>query len=176
MLLELLMQDPTRRAKAAMTAPFFLLLGLTAVGVLAVHLAAVPWTLSDRAVTRSIASRCGPLVGDAYLIVVDGEQHWCSAGLGKCPRTPNIDIAYDPAQPSRCRALASLNRMGAQELGVARMGLGFSLVGIAVLTWVRSARRQAMRSQSWIERPPRMVRILTEALVWTAMAIWFAWC
>lgn len=87
-----------------------------------------------------IDAECGPSSGGYVFIVVEGERYACSAGR-KCPDDMG-DAAYEPGDPSQCRAAVDLGGPGVYEMAAWGGGTVFCLVGlIGMGLMIRQRRR-----------------------------------
>lgn len=133
----------SREETKKILAPAFLLLGLY------LGSSSVPRALEVRALdkleaeTEAVAGECGSRDGGFVEIEVEGERHRCTVGQ-KCGGEGDL-VAYDPADPSRCRGAEHRDGLGQYELVSLISALGFVLYGVVGCTvfWVRRRRKQA---------------------------------
>ena len=90
-----------------------------------------------------VDAECGPAAGGYVFINVDGARRACSAG-GKCPADKG-EAAYDPADPSRCRAAANLDGLGGYERAAWVVSTNFCLFGLFGV-WLLLRRRRKRRA------------------------------
>lgn len=129
-----------------------------------------PWDLdaSSPVVTGSPGD-CGPLTAGRYEIEVDGHTYSCGGAEDKCAQD-EAEVAYDPRDPSRCRAAARVDGLGVYEMLGVLTALAFTFGGLAGLGyWVSEKLRKADLG----EDEPRwgLTRRWLRAFVWVALVL-----
>ncbi len=127
------------------------ILGILLFGFMSVSIARQPWELDARSpVVESIDSECGPSNGAIFTIKVKGRSYRCGGSDDKCPGDGPVAVAYDPADPSRCRVAANVDRISDYESLTLSAGCGSALFMIAWALYQRSeaaATRQRRRAR-----------------------------
>jgi hypothetical protein len=131
-----------RRGDTSPPASIFMFIGVLggiALGFFVARMAEVPWHLDARSpVVTAVGSECGPLTGGRFVIEVDGERHLCTGSDNKCGFEGAIDIAYDPDDPSACRAAHHVDDLSRYELLLLIMSLAFVSLGLSGASYVVS--------------------------------------
>jgi hypothetical protein len=136
----LLEKQPMRGYGLVLIGPLFLGLAIWLGSTMLVWLAAIPWDLPENAArTRSVGSSCDAVRGARYQIEVAGVRYQCTGGDNKCG-LPEMEVLYDPADPSRCRLAKTAGRVGPYELLSLAFAASALLVGsfstlMGVLRW-----------------------------------------
>lgn len=134
---------------------------------LSVPIARQPWELDARSpVVESIDSECGPATGAIYTIKVKGRSYRCGGSDDKCSWDGPVAVAYDSADPSRCRVAANVDRISDYESLIISAGCGVALFMIA---WGFYRRGEALRRADLLDgattRQRRRARIRTLSAV-----------
>lgn len=108
-----------------------------------VPIARQPWELDARSpVVESVDGECGPSSGAIFTIKVEGRSYRCGGSDDKCPGDGPVAVAYDPADPSRCRVAANVDRISNYESLIISAGCASALF---VIAWVFYRRSEALR-------------------------------
>ena len=138
-----------RRARGGTVAQVLLVVGVGGLALLGSGLVAVataPWELDAGSPTAmSGGATCGPAAGARYAITVEGRRYSCGGADSKCGEEP-VAIAYDPAEPARCRVAANVDRLSLYERAIVVMAAMFLAFGTAggAYTLAERARLRAL--------------------------------
>lgn len=142
-------------------------MGFLLFALMLVPIARQPWELDARSpVVESIDSECGPSTGAIFTIKVKGRSYRCGGSDDKCSWDGPVAVAYDPADPSRCRVAANVDRISNYESLIISASCGTALFMIA---WVFYRRSEALRTADLLEgattRQRRRARLRTLSAV-----------
>lgn len=143
------------------------IIGLLPFAFMAVSIARQPWELDARSpVVESIDSECGPFAGAIFTIKVKGRSYRCGGSDDKCSWDGPVAVAYDSADPSRCRVAANVDRISDYESLTISAGCGMALF---VIAWVFYQRSEALRKTDLLDgattRQRRRARLRTLSAV-----------
>lgn len=134
-----------------------------------------PWELDATSpVVESSGSECGPFTGAAHAIEIDGRRHMCLGSDTKCGGEGPVAVAYDPADPSRCRVARNVDRLSDYELMTVLLDCAFALAVVAGASYVRS---EALRRADVVDGAPtrlgrrRRLRRLSAAALIAAVVV-----
>lgn len=163
-----------RRGETTPAASIFMLLGVigaVALGFWASRILEEPWHLDETSPTVvAVGSQCGPFSGGRFVIDVEGEQYLCSGSDNKCGFEGAIDIAYDPQDPSACRAAGHVDDLSRYELLLLIMHSAFVSVGASGVSYVLSERlRRADLTDDEPRRAKARARLRTASKLFMAL-------
>lgn len=132
-----------------------------------ISIAGEPWELDARSpVVESIGSECARFTGAVVTIAVKGRSFRCGGSDNKCSWDGPVAVAYDPADPSRCRVAANVDRLSDLESLMISGSCSLALFVIAGTAYQRS---QALRKADLLDgattRQRRRARLLTLSAV-----------
>ena len=143
------------------------IIGFLLFAFMSVSIARQPWELDARSpVVESIDSECGPSTGAIFTIKVKGRSYRCGGSDDKCSWDGPVAVAYDPADPSRCRVAANVDRISDYESLTISANCGLALFLIA---WAFYRRSEALRTADLLDgattRQRRRARLRTLSAV-----------
>lgn len=130
-------------------------------------IAGEPWELDARSpVVESVDSECDPFTGAVFTIKVEGRSYQCGGSDDKCSSDGPVAVAYDPADPSRCRVAANVDRLSDLESWMVSLSCSVALFVIAGASHLRSeALRRADVLDGAATRQRRRARLRTLSAV-----------
>lgn len=143
------------------------IIGFLLFAFMSVSIARQPWELDARSpVVESIDSECGPSTGAIFTIKVKGRSYRCGGSDDKCSQDGPVAVAYDSADPSRCRVAANVDRISDYESLTISANCGSALFLIA---WAFYRRSEALRRADLLDgastRQRRRARLRTLSAV-----------
>jgi hypothetical protein len=133
-----------------------------------------PWELDAQSpVVESIDSECGPFTGAEYTIRVEGRRYSCGGSDAKCPDGP-VAVAYDPADPSRCRVAVNVDRLSLFEKTLMMSFCSATLFLIAGASYQRSEalrRADLLDGAATRQRQRARLRTLSAVILIASMVV-----
>ncbi len=89
----------------------------------------------------SDTATCSFRNGALYEIEVAGKTYGgCAGATNRCAESEPVDVAYDPADPSRCRVASAVGGLGRFEMTLLLLNLGMAFAGVASVLFMLSQR------------------------------------